>query len=171
MKLLNCLAGLAVLVLVVGCTKTQKSDTPERALENYVSAAFSAKSPADRQKMVSLSAGDALQFIQSMDDKTFQKHFIDSQLQMVNMKTKDLRQEVSGDVSLVYELSYREGKDPTRVVHTNKKIAYLTHDKTTGEWKIKATKNLKSFVERKEDLVVPPNTPETTDQENAPANK
>jgi hypothetical protein len=168
MKLHKFLTGLIALAMVAGCTKKQTPDTPEKALEQYVSAAFSAKNTGDRQKLVDLSAGDALAYISSMDNETFQKHFVDSKLEMVNMKTRDLRQENSGDVSLVYELSYREGKDPTRVVHTNKKIAYLTQDKTTNHWKIKATKNLKSFVERKEDLVVPPNTPETTEQENAP---
>ena len=76
--------------------------------------------------------------------------------------------ENTGDVSLVYELEYKKGGEGDQTVYTNKKIAYLTQDKEKNDWKIKATKNLKSFVERKDDLVVPPlselppETPETT---------
>jgi hypothetical protein len=66
----------------------------------------------------------------------------------------------------VYELSYKEGQPANATVHTNKKIAYLTRDGAV--WKIKATKNMKSFIERKEDLVI---TPETTEQNQAPAQK
>lgn len=163
MKLCNYLFLFLGIALASSCTKSQKADTPERALEKYVSAAFNVRSVEDRQKLLNLSAGDALTFLQRMDDETFRKHFIDAKLEMVSMKTKDLRQEVSGDVSLVYELSYRES-GVGKALHTNKKIAYLTHDQEQGEWRIKATKNMKTFIEMKDDLVVPPNTPETTGQ-------
>lgn len=149
--------------IFVGCTKAPpRPETPEGALQQYVTAAFNAKNVEDRKKLMDLSTGDALYFIQNMSDEDFKRHFIDSNLQFVNMKARDLRQETTGDVSLVYELSYREGKTGSQTVHTNKKIAYLTHDKEANTWKIKATKNMKSFVERKEDLVI---TPETTDKE------
>jgi hypothetical protein len=160
MKWFKLVAAATMIAFLVGCTKEMKADTPEGALQKYVTAAFSARSTDDRQKLVNLSTGEALAFIQSMSDETFKKHFIDSNFDFVSLKAKDLRQENSGDVSLVYELTYREGKGESKVEHTNKKIAYLTLDAAAGEWKIKATKNLKSFVERKEDLVV---TPETTD--------
>lgn len=171
MKLLKVvgLLGLITSVSFLGaCTKSPKADTPEGALEKYVTAAFDAKSPSDRQKLVDLSAGDALFYIQQMSDADFKKHFIDSKLVFVSMRAKDRRVENSGDVSLVYELEYKEGEVATPTVHTNKKIAYLTLDKEKNEWRIKATKNLKSFVERKEDMVVPPlselppETPEAT---------
>jgi hypothetical protein len=151
-------AGVAILV---ACTKAPKPETPEGALQQYVTMAFNAKNPEDRKKLVDLSTGDALYFIQNMTDEEFKKHFIDSNLQFVSMKAKDLRQETSGDVSMVYELNYKEGKVGTQTIHTNKKIAYLTFDKEAKAWKIKATKNMKSFIERKEDLVI---TPETTDK-------
>jgi hypothetical protein len=172
MKLLslNVVVGMGLAALIAGCTKAPKADTPEGALEKYVTAAFDAKSPGDRQKLIDLSAGDALVFIERMSDEEFKKHFIDSKLRFVSMKAKDRREENTGDVSLVYELEYKEGDLANPTIHTNKKIAYLTHDKETNEWKIKATKNLKSFIERKEDLVVPPlselppETPETTNK-------
>jgi hypothetical protein len=166
MKWLNVILGLSL--VLSACTKEPKADTPEGALEKYVVAAFNAKSPADRNKLIELSAGDALVYIESMTDEEFKKHFLDSNLRFVSMKAKDRRVENSGDVSLVYELEYKEG-DQGQTVHTNKKIAYLTHDKEKNEWKIKATKNLKSYIERKDDLVVPPLSeipPETP----APAN-
>jgi hypothetical protein len=168
MKLRSWMVGLSVAAVLVGCTKGPKADTPEGALEKYVTAAFDAKSIGDRQKLIELSTGDALVYIERMSDDEFKKHFIDSKLRFVSMKAKDRRVENTGDVSLVYELEYKEGDPASTTVHTNKKIAYLTQDKEKNEWKIKATKNLKSFVERKDDLVVPPlsqlppETPETT---------
>jgi len=161
MRLCNFLILFLAVAFASSCTKSQKADTPERALEKYVSTAFKVRSVEDRQKLMALSAGDALTFLRGMDDETFRRHFIDAKLEMVSMKTKDLRQEISGDVSLVYKLSYRES-GAGKALHTNKKIAYLTHDQEQGEWRIKATKNMKSFIEMKDDLVVPPNTPETT---------
>lgn len=168
MKLRNVMVGVGLVAMLAGCTKGPKADTPEGALEKYVTAAFDAKSPDDRQKLIDLSTGDALVYIERMSPEEFKKHFIDSKLRFVSMKAKDRRVENTGDVSLVYELEYKEGDVASTTVHTNKKIAYLTHDKEKNEWKIKATKNLKSFVERKDDLVVPPlselppETPETT---------
>jgi hypothetical protein len=164
----NKVAWILGFALVVSCTKTPKPETPEAALQQYVTAAFNAKGVEDRKKLMDLSTGDALYFIQNMSDEQFKRHFIDSNLQFVSMKAKDLRQETTGDVSLVYELNYKEGKVESQTVHTNKKIAYLTHDKEAKTWKIKATKNLKSFIERKEDLVI---TPETTDKESAAEQK
>lgn len=172
MKLRNLMVGLSLslALLANGCTKGPKADTPEGALEKYVTAAFDAKSLGDREKLKELSTGDALVFLERMSDDDFKKHFIDSKLRFVSMKAKDRRVEVSGDVSLVYELEYKEGDIATPTIHTNKKIAYLTHDNEKNEWKIKATKNLKSFIERKDDLVVPPlselppETPETTNK-------
>jgi hypothetical protein len=149
----------ALILAVSGCTKAPKADTPEGALQSYVVAAFSAKSIDDRKILAELSTGDALEFLQGMSDADFKRHFLDSNFQLVSMKARDLRQDVTGDVSLVYDLSYREGSGSSRTVHTNKKIAYLTQNPGDGTWKIRATKNIKSFIERKDDLVV---TPETT---------
>ncbi|MGZ6468252.1 MAG: hypothetical protein ACXWQJ_13225, partial [Bdellovibrionota bacterium] len=86
---------------------------------------------------------------------------MDTKLQFVSLKAKDRRETDSGEVSLVYELNYqdRTGTVPP-TVHTNKKIAYLMKDEK-GDWKIKATKNMKSFIEKKEDLVI---TPDMTDK-------
>jgi len=170
MKLLDWnLMGLLVFSIVaVGCTKKLKSDTPEGALEKYVQAAFEAKSVEDKGKLLELSTGDALAFLETMSDENFKKHFIDSSLEFVSMKTKDLRNENNGDVSLVYELSFKEGKLPGATVYTNKKIAYLHLDQEANSWKIKATKNLRNIIEMKQDLVI---TPETTDQKVEPQNK
>lgn len=159
--------SLAVAFLVLhSCTKTQKADSPEAALSSYVTTALGAKSLADKKKMTELSTGEALAYMNAMSDEDFKKRFLDSKMEFVNMKTKDLRQENNGDVSLVYELSFKEGKPGTGMVQTNKKIAYLT--KEGDAWKIKATKNLKSFVEIKEELTI---TPEITDPKNPATEK
>lgn len=170
MKSLNIkwIGVLVIALAMVGCTKKFKADTPEGALEKYVKAAFEAKEPSDKTKLLELSAGDALAYLETMTDDTFKKHFIDSQLEFVSMKTKDVRQENNGDVSLVYELSFKEGKEPTAAVHTNKKIAYLKFDDEAKSWKIKATKNLRNVIEMKQDLVI---TPETTDKKAEPEKK
>lgn len=160
MKLRNCCL-LALVLLLAACTKAPKTDTPEGALNAYVNAAFAVKGPGDRQKLIDLSTGDARGFLERMTDEDFRKQFIDSNLRFVSVDTKDMREENSGDVSLVYELSYREGSNTSPTVHTNKKIAYLTKD-AEGHWRIRATKNVKSFVEMKEELVV---TPETTERD------
>jgi len=153
------------------CTRhPSQPNTPEGALENYVMTAFAAKSADARQTLLDLSTGDAKAWLESMSAEDFKKQFVDNSMVFQNMKTKDLRREQSGDVSLVYELAFKDGKTPNAAAYTNKKIAFLTKD-DKGTWKIKATKNVKSFVERKDDLVVPPNTPETTDKNSAPEQK
>lgn len=146
--------------MVAACTKsTPKADTPEGALHSYVVAAFEARQLGDKKKLMELSTGDARGYLERMSDEDFRKQFVDAKLQFVSMKARDLRQEVSGDTSLVYELSYKDARGGSPTVHTNKKIAYLTKDEA-GHWRIKATKNVKTFVERKEDLLI---TPETTE--------
>jgi hypothetical protein len=158
-------AGLSL--LAVSCTQAPKADTPEGALHSYVTAAFDAKGPSDKKRLVDLSTGDAKGYLERMSDEDFKKQFVDTKLRFLSLKAKDKRTENNGDVSLVYELNYRDGLDPTRASYMNKKIAYLT--KEGAMWKIKSTKNMKSFIERKEDLVV---TPESTGEEPAaPAQK
>jgi hypothetical protein len=166
------LAGIALLAFGA-CTKhAERASTPEEALEHYVTTAFSAKSANDRQALLALSTGEARAWLESMSVEDFKKQFVDNNMVFQSLKSKDLRHEQSGDVSLVYELAFKDGKTPNAAAYTNKKIAFLTRDEE-GKWKIKATKNIKSFVERKDDLVVPPNspgaapaTPETMDKNN-----
>jgi hypothetical protein len=153
--------ALAVTLIGQSCTRGPKADTPEGAVAKYVNTVFSADSVDDKAALRELSTGEALAYLDALSDEDFKKTFIDSKMEFVSMKTKDVRRENTGDVSLVYELSFREGgKEEGRVVHTNKKIAYLTQDPESKEWKIKASKNLKSFYERKDDLEVPPNPKE-----------
>lgn len=156
----NVSMGLALLMglTLAGCTKkSSPPNTPEGALEKYVTTAFSVKSAGDREQLLALSAGEALEHLKKMSEENFQKQFVDSKLRFVSMKTRDLRQEDNGDVSLVYELSFQDTAGGTSASHTNKKLAFLTKDET-GEWKIRATKNVKTTIERKEDLVITPET-------------
>ncbi|HEY8279996.1 MAG TPA: hypothetical protein VIH99_10245 [Bdellovibrionota bacterium] len=158
-----------VLLPFGACTKQEsKPTTPEGALERYVTTAFSAKSADSRQSLLDLSTGDAKAWLESMSADDFKKQFVDNSMVLQNLKTKDLREEKSGDVSLVYELAFRDGKTPNAAAYTNKKIAYLTKDEK-GDWKIKATKNVKSFIERKDALEIL--TPETTDKNPATEQK
>ncbi len=153
--------SLIALISFDACTKhANKTTTPEAALEHYVMTAFSAKSADARQTLLELSTGEARAWLESMSAEDFKKQFVDNNMVFQSLKAKDLRQEKSGDVSLVYELGFKDGKTPNAAAYTNKKIAFLTKDEK-GEWKIKATKNIKSFVERKDDLEVPPNAPES----------
>lgn len=166
MKWLKGVAGCLAVLAAVGCTKSgPKADTPEGALHSYVVTAFEARSVADKQKLLGLSTGEAKAYLEQMGEADFKRQFLDSKLQFVSMKARDLRQETGGDVSLVYDLNYKDTRDGSTTVHTNKKIAYLTQAEP-GHWKIKGTKNVKTFVERKEDLVI---TPDITDQQPAPA--
>lgn len=160
----------AILLLALSACnkKSEQPTTPEGSLETYVKTAFNAKSADDRQKLLDLSTGEARAWLETMSPEDFKKQFVDNSMVLQNFKAKDLRKEQSGDVSLVYELAFRDGKTPNAAAYTNRKIAYLTKDEK-GEWKIKATKNIKSFVERKDDLQVL--TPETTDKEPAPEQK
>lgn len=149
------------------CTKAPKAHTPEAALSNYVSAAFSAKSTDDRSKLVAMSDGDAKVHLEGMSDDEFQKQFLDSKMRLIKLRTRDLRKENDGNVSLVYEISFQDAGAGGTAVHTNKKIAFLSVGED-GEWKIRATKNMKSFLEKKEDLLI---TPETTYKDNQGDNK
>lgn len=163
------LAGIAAILLAItACNrKAPLPNTPEGTLEKYVNAAFDVHSVKDREKLLALSVGDARAHVESMSDQAFQQQFMENKIRFVSMKTKDLRQENDGDVSLVYELSYQDGATNAPTIHTNKKIAYLTRD-ASGEWKIKSTKNVKSFIEKKEDLVI---TPEPAPKEESAGKK
>ncbi|MGE3261454.1 MAG: hypothetical protein AB7K68_06725 [Bacteriovoracia bacterium] len=161
---------VAVAIMALsGCTrKAALPNTPEGTLEKYVSAAFEVRGIEDRKHLMDLSSGDAYAHLEKMTDEEFKKQFIETKLKFIGLKAKDLREETGGDVSLVYELTYQDGNGtvpPTR--HTNKKIAYLGRAEN-GDWKIKATKNIKTFLERKEDLVI---TPETTHKDEAAEQK
>ncbi|MGZ3652153.1 MAG: hypothetical protein ACXVB9_16970 [Bdellovibrionota bacterium] len=163
---------LASLLAFSACTKSGRgTSTPEGALNEYVHAAFGAKSMDDAKTLLDLSTGDAKEWLSSMSQEAFKKQFIDNKMVLQSLTTKDVRQEKNGDVSLVYELAFKDGspdgKPTSPAVYTNKKIAYLT--KEGDAWKIKATKNVKSFVERKDALEIL--TPETTDKNPAAPEK
>jgi hypothetical protein len=122
-------AFLSTLILFFSaCDKSPKSDTPEGVLERYVQTAFGARGITDKKKLEDLSTGEALGFIQRMNEEDFRKQFIDSQLSLVSLKLKDLRKEQEGDVSLVYEIVFKAGRGANVVVQSNKKIAFLTKD-------------------------------------------
>jgi hypothetical protein len=163
------LVASAILGLAfASCTKqAEVASSPEGALQKYVSEAFAARAQSDKQKLLDLSTGDAHAMLEAMSAEDFKRRFLDANLRLTELNMKDVRQEANGDVSLVYELSFKEGKPEAVAVHTYKKIAYLTRDEK-GAWKIRATKNIKSFIEKKEDLVI---TPEITDKSEAPAEK
>ncbi|MCO5142447.1 MAG: hypothetical protein M9962_05085 [Oligoflexia bacterium] len=145
------------LIIAIGCTKTPKAESPEGALQKYVQIAFGAKSFADKQKLAELSTGEALEYLNTMNEEDFKMQFLDSNLRLVSVKAKDKRQESDGDVSLVYELEYKDGKSEQLTTYSNKKIAFLTQG-ADGFWKIKATKNLKTFIEKTDDLVITPDS-------------
>lgn len=149
------------------CTKAPMANTPEAVLDRYVSSAFNAKNIEDKKKLLDLTTGDALAHLEKMKDDDFKKQFLEANLALVSMKVKDIRQDNEGGVSMVYELSFKDGKAGNSVVHTNKKVAYLNRNQA-GDWKIRATQNVKSFIEKKEDLVI---TPETTHKESGGSDK
>lgn len=167
MKWLNSAAHVipvAALVFFGACTKEPAPTSPEMALERYVKIAFDAKSVDAKASLLALSDGEAKVWLESMTPEVFKKQFVDNNMQLISMKTRDKREEKDGDVSLVYELEFRDGKAPNAAAYSNKKIAFLKKGEQ-GDWKITATKNIKTFIERKEALEVL--TPETTDKEPA----
>jgi len=166
MRWLNSAAQMTVLVsLLVGagaCTKSAPhGETPEAALEAYVKTAFSISKVEDAQALLNLSTGDAKEWLASMSKEKFEEQFVKNKMTLQSLSMKDVRHEQNGDVSLVYEIAFKDGnpdgKPTGPSVFTNKKIAYLT--KEGNEWKIKATKNVKSYIERKDALEIPPNPP------------
>lgn len=177
MKLRNALVVMALLGFAA-CTKDMPAPTsPEATLERYVKLAFAAKSKEVRGDLLKLTDGDAKMWLESLSDEDFQKQFVDNQMQFLSLKTRDKREDKNGDVSLVYELEFKDGKGPkpldpnepqamtpSAAVYSTKKIAFLTKTKE-GEWRVKATKNVKTFIERKDDLAVPPLSVLPPDQE------
>jgi hypothetical protein len=145
-------AWIAVLgVFTAGCTKMVSDKTPEGALESYVTSAFTVKRPADREKLLQLSTGEAHEQLQAMSEDNFMARFGKGNLRLISLKMKDRRGEKDGGISLVYELSYEEttqGKGPV----THKKVAYLKED--GGHWRIRGTKNIKEYVEQAEPMVI-----------------
>jgi hypothetical protein len=160
MKWLRELGLLVLLAAGFGaCTKSPSAATPEAAIENYVKIAFGARDVADGKKLLELSTGEAREWLASMSEDAFKKQFLENHMVLQSFSTKDVRHEANGDVSLVYEIAFKDGaadgKPTSQAVFTNKKIAYLT--KEDNAWKIKATKNVKTFIERKDALEIPPN--------------
>lgn len=173
---------VAILIAFTACTKSPPAPTsPEAALDIYVKTAFNAKELSARESLLALSAGDAEIWLSSLSDDEFKKQFVDNKMQFVSLRTRDKIEDKNGDVSLVYELEFKDGRGPvpldggkvmtpSAASYSTKKIAYLTKGQDGG-WKIKATKNVKTFIERKEDLAVPPlsNLPPDAEQEEAAA--
>lgn len=151
------------LCALFACTKGGSgSATPQAVLENYVKIAFASESADEKRKgLLDLSTGEAKEWLDSMTPETFKTQFADNHMLLKSFTTKDLVQDKNGDVSLVYEIAFKDGAangDPThQAVYTNKKIAYLHKD--GDQWKIKATKNMKTYIERKDALEIPPNPP------------
>lgn len=144
----------AIVVLLLGSCTKKMPDSPAGVLEQYIQVAMNAKSLQDKDKLMELTMGSAHDDLEKMTPEQFEQGFISSQLHITGFKTKDLRQENSGDVSLVYELDFQEKGGAGGVADmNNKKIAYLSKD-DAGHWKIKETKNVKSFVEKKDALEV-----------------
>ncbi len=185
MKLLNKSAhALAITTLLAfgACTKSAGPNSPEETLKQYVDTAFSAKSQDARTALLKMSDGDAKVWLESMTEEVFKKHFIDNNMQLVSMKTSDKREDKDGAVSLVYELVFKDGKgpapltpgtEPSAATYTNKKIAYLKKGEG-GAWKVTATKNVKTFIERKDALEVPPLSvlpPDENEEQTAPKAK
>ena len=178
MKLLKAFAKISLvasLVFSVSCTKsTPRAESTEAALEAYVKLAFNAKSVEDKKRLLDMSIGEANEWLSSLSDEGFRKQFVENHMVLGSMKTRDKSQDQNGDVSVVYELSFKDGRGPeplgakepggamtaSPAEYSVKKIAYLTREKDT--WKIKATKNIKSLVERKDALEIL--TPETTNK-------
>jgi hypothetical protein len=148
------LVGMFVFTLCLfsGCTKNS-NDTPEKVLDSYIQIGLNAQKDSDREKMLSLTTGEAKEELEKMSPVEFKSVFLDKKLKFIGYKTKDLRQENSGEISLIYELSYEEKDAAGAAIVTNRKIAYFSKA-DNGEWKIKATKNVRSVVERKEALEV-----------------
>lgn len=143
---------IGLLPMVSGCTR-QGATTPEQTLEQYIRIGLDAKGPGDKAKLLELTIGEAHEELGKMKDKEFNDIFVEKKLRYLGYKARDLRQENSGEVSLIYELSYEEQDAAGAAIVTNRKIAYLAKD-DEGRWKIKGTKNVKSFVERKDALEV-----------------
>ena len=122
-------------------------------MESYVNAAFSVKQESDKEKLLSLSIGEARIQLESMSDEDFMARFGKGKLHLVGLKMKDRRSELDGGVSLVYELVYREGAPDSGPV-THKKIAYLKKDSDESGWMVRGTKNIKEFVEQNEPMVI-----------------
>jgi hypothetical protein len=155
MKLRNFAVVLGLLALAA-CTRKPQGTTPEGALEDYVKTAFSARSTDDLKHMIDLSTGEAKEWLDSMTKETFEQQFVKNKMVLQSFTTKDKSQEKDGDVNLVYEIAFKDGSpdgNPTGpAVFTNKKIAYLHKD--GNQWKVRATKNVKSVIERKDPLEI-----------------
>ena len=157
-KLKFCFSAIAIVFLFPACNRHSGGDTPEQALQEYINTGFSAKSLDDKKKLLDLSTGEAFDSLEKITDQDFVHQFVESKLRLVSLKTKDLRKEDNGNVSLIYEISFEDKANNVGSMLTNKKIAFLTLDPKSNTWKIKSTTNVKSLVERKEDLVVMPQT-------------
>lgn len=144
---------IVTLFFSISCNKKSGVETPTSAMENYINIAMGAKSSADREKLLELTTGEAHEELKRMTDKEFVDQYVNSQFHFLGFKTKDLREENDGALSLVYELSYETKGAPNPATLTNKKVAYLVKDEQ-GHWKIKSTKNIKSLVEKKDALEI-----------------
>src|SRR5688572_27134334 len=134
LKVVGHLSFAFSLLFAGACTKqASRPNTPEAALELYVTTAFAAKSADARQALLDLSTGDAKAWLETMSPEDFKKQFVDNSMVFQSLKSKDKREDKDGGVSLVYELAFKDGVTPNAAAYTNKKIAFLTKDEK-GDW-------------------------------------
>ncbi len=142
-----------LLTALSACSKHGKEDNPRTVLENYIKVAIRSTNEQDKKDLEEYFTGEALKKIKSMTDEEFLKRLVEPKYKFVRFEAKDLRQESTDKVSILYELIYdrKNKKDNARM--TVRKIAYLIRNKAKM-WKITNTRNIKTFVEVKKSLSV-----------------
>jgi hypothetical protein len=135
-----------------GCEKKVIQDTPEAALEGYVRQGFAVKDPKDKDALLKFLDGEAKEALSGMDLAEFEAAFLKPKRTLMEIKTKDRREESHGGVSLIYEISFKSGEGTDETEHFNRKVAFLKQE--ANEWKIVSTKNIKTFVEIKDGTTI-----------------
>ncbi len=139
--------SLALLLLVVGCTK---ESTPETALEDFINYRF--QSSQSKEDILEMTTGPLYDKLNDMSEEDLEK-FIDVK-DLKKRRLKVLIKNCEADTCyLTYVLRYVKGaENPKDYSVEVKKIAQV--NKVEEKWLLADVSNVKTYIEAKKELKI-----------------
>jgi hypothetical protein len=151
---LKLLALISVCALLGSCTGGQESPSDAKhRLQEYITKSFAISSPDDRKVLLSYMTGDARERLLRWSDDQFKQAFIDSKRQFIKLAFKEEKPVGENQMSVTYELSYKDDGKGHNAKVTSKKLAQMV--KEQGNWQISEVKNIKELVEFENEMSLP----------------
>jgi hypothetical protein len=143
---------LCLLFLATGCfrscTRPSRSDmTAEQVVEAYLNAAFSMKSPEDKNHLLAYSTGDLESAIAGATEETIRKAYLDRRYTLQSYSTIGRRDRTPHEAEVTFRLVYKElpessTNDKDAVLLTTENTVAL--EKASDGWRIREVIGAKS---------------------------